>query len=274
MLPERKESEATGRIARIYDEIRTLWRVPYVSSMQRYLATQGDWLPWAWEILAPVFRSHQPQLRGWRIATEIEVAPLPAISGPVAQVFGLAPEDVATIRDIANGFQRVSPVNLMMGGMLRRVLERSDELGRAAEPLPERSAGAMPAPLPAPPPLPDFDAMAPALRVALDELAIDMADERFVPGLYRAMADWPIYCAHLVTVLRPRFDDPATRAALGTVAARIDAAAGVLAAHLPRVACPFPAHEVRAVLDAIAQYRTTSPQMIVFGRLIARSLPE
>jgi len=39
LLPELPEEQATGRIAEIYDEIRRFSGVPYVSSLQRYLAT-------------------------------------------------------------------------------------------------------------------------------------------------------------------------------------------------------------------------------------------
>jgi hypothetical protein len=80
--------------------------------------------------------------------------------------------------------------------------------------------------------------------------------------------------AKLVTVLRLRFDDPARPAALGTIAGRIDAAAGLLSPHRPQVACPFPAQQARAVLDAIAQCRTRNPELIVLGRVVPRSLPE
>jgi hypothetical protein len=38
MLPELTEQEATGHIAQIYQEMRTLCAVPYVSSLQRHLA--------------------------------------------------------------------------------------------------------------------------------------------------------------------------------------------------------------------------------------------
>ena len=40
MLTELLERDATGRLAVIYDEIRRLWAVPYVSSLQRHLATR------------------------------------------------------------------------------------------------------------------------------------------------------------------------------------------------------------------------------------------
>ena len=44
MLAELPERNAAGEIATIYAEIRRLWAVPYVSSLQRHLATRPRWL--------------------------------------------------------------------------------------------------------------------------------------------------------------------------------------------------------------------------------------
>ena len=46
MLAELPEGKATGELAKIYAEIRRLWAVPYVSSLQRHLATRPGWLEW------------------------------------------------------------------------------------------------------------------------------------------------------------------------------------------------------------------------------------
>ena len=46
MLAELAERDAAGEIAAIYAEIRRLWAVPYVSSLQRHLASRPGWLEW------------------------------------------------------------------------------------------------------------------------------------------------------------------------------------------------------------------------------------
>ncbi len=50
MLPEVTEQQASGEVAGIYAEIRTLCGVAHVSSMQRHLATRPGWLEWAWAV--------------------------------------------------------------------------------------------------------------------------------------------------------------------------------------------------------------------------------
>jgi hypothetical protein len=68
MLAELLERDATGRLAVIYDEIRRLWAVPYVSSLQRHLATRPGWLEWTWAALGPAFTSGNAPAAAWRDA--------------------------------------------------------------------------------------------------------------------------------------------------------------------------------------------------------------
>ena len=80
MLAELRERDATGEIAAIYAEIRRLWAVPYVSSLQRHLATRPGWLPWTWAALGPAFASGTAQAAAWRAAEGLGVPPLAPIS--------------------------------------------------------------------------------------------------------------------------------------------------------------------------------------------------
>ena len=73
MLPELQERDATGEIAAIYAEIRRLWAVPYVSSLQRHLATRPGWLEWTWAALAPAFTSGRAQTAAWRAAEALGI---------------------------------------------------------------------------------------------------------------------------------------------------------------------------------------------------------
>jgi hypothetical protein len=90
------------------------------------------------------------------------------------------------------------------------------------------------------------------------------------------LGHWPAYLAHVATQLGPRLEDPATRGACDAVVAAVDAAAARVFTRLPpppdSVARP-PACEHAAVLDVMERYRETSPQMVVFGSLLANALP-
>jgi len=77
-------------------------------------------------------------------------------------------------------------------------------------------------------------------------------------------------------VLQPHFADPATRATCRKLLDAIDAEIPAVFAALPALRDTPPApppHEYGAVLAALEAYRKTSPEMVVFSRLIRDALP-
>jgi hypothetical protein len=270
MLAELPERDATGAIAAIYAEIRRLWAVPYVSSLQRHLATRPGWLPWTWAALGPAFTSGRAQAAAWRAAEGTPLPRLPPVSREALRVWGVDETGEAAIRAACASFVRVSPVNLVFAGLLRRLLAG------------ERPPGAtVPAPAWTPPPalgplpsLADAGGLPPALRAVLASLGTAVGGQPFVPGLYRMLAGWPAFLAHVATVLRPHLHDEATTAARARVLAAVDAEIPGVFATLPAPpAAPPPGGDVPGVLAALDTYRKTSPEMVVFGRMLADALP-
>jgi hypothetical protein len=271
VLAELPERDATGEIAGIYAEIRRLWAVPYVSSLQRHLATLPGWLEWTWTMLRPAFASGQAQAAGWRAAEGVAVPRLPAVSRDALRVWGVDGTGEAAIRATCASFVRVSPVNLVFAGLLRRLLQGERPTGEAAG-----SGWTPPTALGPLPPLADVNALPPAERAVLTSLGTMSGGQPFVPGLYRMLARWPAYLAHVATVLRPHLDDAATSAARERVLAAVDAAVPAVfaALPLPPSAPPMPsAAEFAGVLAALDTYRKTSPEMVVFGRMLGEALP-
>jgi len=211
MLAELRESDAAGEIAGIYEQIRRLWGVPYVSSLQRHLATRPGWLEWTWAALGPAFTSGVAQAAAWRAADGLAVPRLAPLSRDALTVWGVDAAGEAAIRATCASFVRVSPVNLVLSGLLRRLLtgERPPSANGSAP------AWTPPAPIGPLPALADPAALPPAQRAVLATLGTTVAGQVFVPGLYRMLATWPAFLAHVATVLRPHLDDAATRAAAG-----------------------------------------------------------
>jgi hypothetical protein len=272
MLAELPERDATGEIAAIYAEIRRLWAVPYVSSLQRHLATRPGWLEWTWAAVGPAFASGRAQVAAWRAAARLSVPRLAPLSRHALSGWGVDPAAEAAIRATCASFVRVSPVNLVLSGLLRRLLmgERPAGSGELAP------GWAPPAPLAALPPLVDPAALPPDQQAVLATLATTVGGQPFVPGLYRMLASWPAFLAHVATVLRPQLDDAGTRAACQRLLAAVDAAILAVFAVLPALpaAPPMPpAREFADVLAALDTYRKTSPEMVVFGRMLGDALP-
>lgn len=271
MLAELRERDATGEIAEIYAEIRRLWAVPYVSSLQRHLATRPGWLPWTWAALGPVFASGIAQTAAWRAAEGLVVPPLAPISREALRVWGVDRSGERAIRAVCASFVRVSPVNLVLSGLLRRLLngDPPGEKQVSTGWVPPSSVGVLP-------PLVEPAALAPAQQVVLASLGTTVDGQPFVPGLYRMLAGWPAFLAHLATVLRPRLADAPTLAAGQRLLAAVDAEIPAVFAALPALptAPPMPSEkEFAAVRSALDTYRKTSPEMVVFGRMIGDALP-
>ena len=274
MLAEINEKDATGEIARIFSEIRHLWGVPYVSAIHRHLATRPGVLEWAWAAVGPVFRDGRAQEAGWRCADGVAIAALDRIPRAALTVWGVDDRALATVREVAEGFERVAPVNMMFAGLVKSLLDGKSPGDSPA--LAGSSSWSPPAALPVPPAMVALDALAPAERAVLMQFASTSDGKPFVPGLYRMLAHWPGLLAHLATVLVPRLTAAPANAACDSLRARIDAAVPQVLAALPPLPAQSPmpsAAERQHFMTIGGTYRKTSPELVVLGRLIREALP-
>lgn len=267
---ELPESEATGRIAEIYAEIRHFYGVPYVSSLQRHLATLPGVLEWAWDAVRPAFATGVLPERAWALAAEVDLKPLPRLSPPALHLLGVDGQALETIRQVCLSFETVAPLNMAMGGVIRALLHGADTSGTRPPPAQEWQPQHR---FPQPPATLPLDAVSENVRAVLLQLATDMDGETFVPGLYRQLAHWPAYLAHAATELGPLFRDEGILAECHGVRRRIAAAVPEFLAVLPPGPPPPADAPAAHILAAIETYQGTSPQMICFGRLLREALP-
>jgi hypothetical protein len=273
MAGEVNEADATGEIAEIFAELRTLWGVPYVSAIHRTLAAKPGFLEWAWEVVAPVFRDGRGQDAAWRCAAVLAVPPLDPIAAASLRVWGIDAAALAAVRTAAEGFVRVAPINMVFAGLLKQILEGATPSGTGAR----QDAWRAPPALPAPPDMVDLARLDPAARDATMQLASEMGGKPFVPGLYRMLAHWPGLMAHLATALPPRLASAPVTSAFDELRRRIDAAVPDVLASLPPVSSRHaaPSDTDSADFFNIGQtYRRTSPELIVVGQLLAEALPQ
>jgi hypothetical protein len=265
LLAELAEDQAGGAIAEIYDEIRRFSGVPYVSSLQRYLATMPGVLEWAWCAIRPAMVSGVIPETGWRLANKVTLTRLPAVSEQERNAWKLDMGAYATIGAIAENFVRVSPVNLMMGACLRLLLTSPPPNGPGIQ-----RTWTAPAMLPPMPGNADPATLPPDQRAVLMRFATEVDGTPFIPALYRQLARYPAFLVWLADALVPRLTAAETNAArAGFRAAALDAAPAIVAL-LPGVPSkPAPdADTARRVLATIDRYAETSPEMTMFGRLI------
>lgn len=271
-MAEVSETEATGEIAAIFDEVRTLWGVPYVSAIHRTMAGWPGFLEWAWAVVAPAFRDGSGQEAGWQAVAGLDLPALDPIPAAALRAWGIDAAALATVRDAAEGFVRVAPVNMIFAGLVKQLLD-----GATPEAPARRSAWIAPPSLPSPPDMVDLSAIDPAAREVVMLFASEMGGKPFVPGLYRMLGHWPALVAHLATTLRPRMASVPVGAAFDEIRRRIDVAVPKVLAGLPPVPSspPRPSDADRArFLDVGQTYRKTSPELIVVGLLMGDALPK
>jgi hypothetical protein len=273
MLAEIPESQASGELARIYEEMRVYCAVPYVSTLQRHVATMPGCLEWMWAAVRPGFVSGEMQETAWRLAGEIDLDPLPPLSDSALRLLGVDADGLETLHDICDLYARVSPCNLIFSDSIRLLLTGSD--GEA-----KGSSGAdwTPPPMvPEPPPMPGSDTVGPDAATVLMQLGSSLGGKMMVPGLYRYFAIWPAYLAHVATELTPLLTDDRVRKAGEAMARRISRAAPELVAKLPPVPKDLPRPgpaETKAILAALDMFKQTSPEMVIFATLLKRALPD
>ncbi len=273
-LPELREADATGAVADIYAEIRACSGVPYVSTLQRFLATLPGVLEFGWSVVRPVMLSGAAPEAAWQAAAAADPPPLPPLTPPVLRLLGVGADDLQAIRTIAANFARVSPVNVVTGALLEPLTE-----GAAPPSGPGFGAAAWtpPAMLADMPPLPAMDGLSDDLRAALQTLMVPIGGQPFLPALYRQFAAWPAFAAYLAAIIPPRRQDASVIAAEKRAIDGIVAAGQALYGQLPpppaSVQPPDPA-TAALIKEAIGRYRNTSADMICTGQALLKALPE
>jgi hypothetical protein len=270
LLAELPEESATGRIAEIYDEIRRFSGVPYVSSLQRYLATLPGVLEWAWDALRPAMVSGAVPEAGWRLARAFRLSPAAPVNPAMLRDWGVDAAGLAAIRNIAANFVRVSPVNIVTGACLAQLLNGARPAGPGFA-----NTWTPPSMLPPMPGNADPASLPTDQRAVLMRFATEVDGKPFLPALYRQIAHWPAVLAWLADELAPRFAAPETATARAAFRTAARDAAPAIVARLPGVpnSAPPDADTARRVLATIDRYAETSPEMTMFGQLILDAFP-
>ena len=272
LIPEILEADARGEVARIYGEIRTLWGVPNVTTIIRHVATVPGCLEWAWATLEPAMRSGDFQEAAAGLSPRLDLEPLPPLPALALRAMAVDSAAERQVREVFAAYNRNNRPNLLFVCAVKRLLAE----GPGGGPAPQER-GWQPPPL-APPLVPMVQAkdMAPELRALA--LAIGSwgfpEGMAFLPGVYRHLAHWPAYLAHIGALLWPRLAAGEIRRACDDMIAAADAAATRIVASLPASGLPKPDRPAAETLaPAFAGITPKIPEMIVVCRLLEDALP-
>jgi len=279
MLDELSETTATGEIAEIYQRIRETTRVPYVSSLQRHFATRPGHLEWMWRVIGDAFSERRVQTIGWSVCNAIELPRLTERRPSLHNVDKLSEaEKSATKAKLANvyrSFIRVSPTNLVVSCILKHRLDptRSPSISQGSD-LHVTETVDLPPMLDALPAMVNTSEQQDPVRSALLSLSTVVGEKEFVPGLYRMLANWPDYLVEVADSLAKVRQSKSMDTILQQLPLDLDLFSLQLEKSCPDVTPPVVVGSSAAneLIDVIDSYRQTSPEMIIYSRLLLEQL--
>ncbi len=274
-LAEIGEAQASGKTAKLYDDIRRQMGVGMVNLIYRHMAARPGVLPWAWGALRPLFA-------GGAIAAEMGALNLdddfPAVSAvprPAWFAAGLNDHSLRTVRMILDDYNRGNLSNLLAIGALARFLA-DDAPARAPR---EEDASAAPPPPMRLPPIRSMDEVddSTAALIRLLSAPLAPAGTRMIPSLYRHLAPWPAWLAMAAAAALT----PDVLAGAPEQGRRLHDRAGASIDKLAQAMAPVsgnatPAAEDLAAITALTGDFAAGPiaGMVVLGRRMRATLPE
>jgi hypothetical protein len=261
-LPAISESEATGLIAQIYADIRSVNRVSAVNLIWRHLATIPGALPWVWTTIRPLYADGTVGRDAAALRAGLSLPELPPWPTAALRSAGLQEGDIAGIRTVLAACDRTNAMALIafLAVLLRLegVLLPVDIVARRPAPVP-----AAPEPEWSLPPLLELAEMSPSTAELVLSINGFGAIHRqpILASMYRYLAHWPVYLALVWTALAPLDFDRRLDRAIADAIAQARARARCLAGRLP---IPLPA------IRPVAARRVTRAIDRFTGDVIAR----
>ena len=197
-VPSILKSEATGKVAEIYADIRQVLGASIVNLIWRNLATIPDALGWTWSAARQLYLGPAP---GYAEAVRraIDLPAVPSFSSDKLAAAGLSNDDQAKIRDILDSYHHTNALALVVLSALVMHYEPTQQ--DAVSP----SDGA-PRPLAVKlPELPPMQSLKPEVVRLIEELNGfgEDTDKSLIASMYRHLGYWPTYLSLVRTMLVP-----------------------------------------------------------------------
>lgn len=234
-VPSILESEATGEIAALYDDIRRSLGVSVVNLIWRNLAATPGALAWAWGAVKPLYEHGGIQGEAQALRQSQVLPAIPAVPASVLRSVGVSDRDEAAIRAIIAAYDRSNALNLLaLMAMTGRLRDAQPDGATPAALQPEApAADALPAIL-------SLDAMAPetaALVRAINRLGARGRDHILV-SMPRHLAYWPGFLSIYWLLIAPLDSDGRLAACIDAVFADAARRASRLLPHMGDVTMP------------------------------------
>jgi hypothetical protein len=197
-VPSILESEATGKVAEIYADIRQVLGTSIVNLIWRNLATIPGALEWTWITARPLYLGPAPDYAD-AVRRAIDLPAVPSFSRDTLAAAGLSNDDVAKIREILDSYHYTNALALVVLSAL--VMHFDPTQPETVSP----SHGA-PRPLGVKlPELPPMQSLKPEVVRLIEELNSfgEDTDKSLIASMYRHLGYWPTYLSLARTMLVP-----------------------------------------------------------------------
>jgi len=189
-FPAIAEAEASGEIADLFADIRSVVGVRVVNLVWRHLATFEGALPWAWEAVRPLYVAGLPDEAARRFRRTMEVPNIASLAGA----------QPAALEAVLASYDHSNTINLFALGALAAKL-RGEAAGEGTAPGGKR----LEAPDVALPELTSQKDVGPqtwARVLRLNQLA-DRREPLILASMYRHLAHWPRFLEQIEAALAP-----------------------------------------------------------------------
>ena len=226
-VPSILESEATGKVAEIYADIRRVLGTSIVNLIWRNLATIPDALGWTWSAARQLYLGPAP---GYAEAVRraIDLPAVPSFSSDELAAAGLSNDDLAKIRSILDSYHHTNALALVVLSALVMHYEPTQQ--GAVSP-----SDGTPRPLAVKlPELPPMQSLKPEVVRLIEELNGfgEDTDKSLIASMYRHLGYWPTYLSLVRTMLVPLETDGQLHALTRSIRALTRTHGRALAQHL------------------------------------------
>ena len=202
-IPAISETEASGDIAALYEDLRDTLGVPFVNLIWRHLATIPGGLAFVWTLVRPLYVGGELDRVSAETATRVSLPSLAPLPDFVWESLAITGEDRRTIAALIESYNHANGVNFQALVVAVSVL-------RDGLPSPSQSAVLSDhhrriSSAQTLPPLPGLSDLSPHVRALvrqLDQLG-RLGQSAAIASLYRHLAHWPAFLATAYAALTP-----------------------------------------------------------------------
>ena len=265
-IPAVVESDATGDVKNIFDDIKNVTGVDVVNLVWRRLAITQNALPYLWKVLRPAYESGFISHQAVEFQNQLVIPKLPKFKGEILFASGVDNLGKMTINNILASYNRTNATNLIALQAALINLNGGEDV--ALEPIQKKLAGDNLLPMPRLPALSDLN---PKIISLVEELnSFGEEDGKIIASMYRHLAYWPNYLALIKIALEPI----ASTGELKRAIEKSREQSAKKAIYLSKFLAPFPPStssscfsEIKSVLELFTRH-PLSKMVVICGMLI------